>query len=203
MTIETDEPEAQADPAPVLPDEPSVAMALLGILMPPAGVLTYFMLRGVRPMRARSALRGAVAGLFFWVVWTIITPNGSRSRESAKRASCQSNLKQMGMAVKQYSQDNDDKLPDLGSAASIRAALERYAPAPEVFACLEGELPYQGNPALSLKKLDKVAAPATKVMFYCGEPAHLGGRNICYADGHVKWMKEERWQAVKGKSGIR
>jgi prepilin-type processing-associated H-X9-DG protein len=34
-----------------------------------------------------------------------------RARENARRASCQSNLKQIGLGMKQYSQDYDDKLP--------------------------------------------------------------------------------------------
>jgi prepilin-type N-terminal cleavage/methylation domain-containing protein/prepilin-type processing-associated H-X9-DG protein len=49
----------------------------------------------------------------------ILFPVFARARESARRASCQSNLKQIGLAIQQYSQDYDEKtLPaQLGSPA--------------------------------------------------------------------------------------
>jgi prepilin-type N-terminal cleavage/methylation domain-containing protein/prepilin-type processing-associated H-X9-DG protein len=41
----------------------------------------------------------------------ILFPVFSRARESARRASCQSNLKQIGLGFAQYSQDYDERLP--------------------------------------------------------------------------------------------
>lgn len=41
----------------------------------------------------------------------ILFPVFARARESARRASCQSNLKQIGMGYLQYTQDYDEKLP--------------------------------------------------------------------------------------------
>jgi prepilin-type processing-associated H-X9-DG protein len=41
----------------------------------------------------------------------ILFPVLARIRENARRASCQSNLKQMGLAVAQYLQDNDNRYP--------------------------------------------------------------------------------------------
>jgi prepilin-type N-terminal cleavage/methylation domain-containing protein/prepilin-type processing-associated H-X9-DG protein len=41
----------------------------------------------------------------------ILFPVFARARENARRASCQSNLKQLGLAFMQYSQDYDEKLP--------------------------------------------------------------------------------------------
>lgn len=42
----------------------------------------------------------------------ILFPVFARARENARRASCQSNLKQLGLAFIQYSQDYDEKMPD-------------------------------------------------------------------------------------------
>lgn len=39
----------------------------------------------------------------------------ARARENARRASCQSNLKQLGLGFQQYTQDYDEKLPNAGS----------------------------------------------------------------------------------------
>jgi prepilin-type N-terminal cleavage/methylation domain-containing protein/prepilin-type processing-associated H-X9-DG protein len=41
----------------------------------------------------------------------ILFPAFSRARENARRASCQSNLKQIGLATFQYIQDYDERLP--------------------------------------------------------------------------------------------
>jgi prepilin-type N-terminal cleavage/methylation domain-containing protein/prepilin-type processing-associated H-X9-DG protein len=49
------------------------------------------------------AIIGLLAALLF--------PVFARARENARRASCQSNLKQIGLAMHQYSQDYDDRYP--------------------------------------------------------------------------------------------
>ena len=41
------------------------------------------------------------------ILAAILFPVFSRARESARRASCQSNLKQIGLGYMQYSQDHD------------------------------------------------------------------------------------------------
>ena len=41
----------------------------------------------------------------------ILFPVFARARENARRSSCQSNLKQIGMAMLQYVQDNDERFP--------------------------------------------------------------------------------------------
>lgn len=45
------------------------------------------------------------------IIAAILFPVFARARENARRASCQSNLKQIGLGLLQYSQDYDEKLP--------------------------------------------------------------------------------------------
>ena len=45
------------------------------------------------------------------ILAAILFPVFARARENARRASCQSNLKQIGLGMMQYSQDYDEKLP--------------------------------------------------------------------------------------------
>lgn len=45
------------------------------------------------------------------ILAAILFPVFSRARENARRASCVSNAKQIGLAFMQYSQDNDEKFP--------------------------------------------------------------------------------------------
>lgn len=45
------------------------------------------------------------------ILAAILFPAFARARENARRASCQSNLKQIGLGFAQYSQDYDEKMP--------------------------------------------------------------------------------------------
>jgi prepilin-type N-terminal cleavage/methylation domain-containing protein/prepilin-type processing-associated H-X9-DG protein len=45
------------------------------------------------------------------ILAAILFPVFARARENARRASCQSNLKQMGLGIFQYTQDYDEKMP--------------------------------------------------------------------------------------------
>jgi len=45
------------------------------------------------------------------ILAAILFPVFARARENARRASCQSNLKQIGLGIFQYSQDYDEKFP--------------------------------------------------------------------------------------------
>src|SRR5262245_63205815 len=43
----------------------------------------------------------------------ILFPVFGRARENARRSACQSNLKQLGLGMMQYVQDNDERFPRL------------------------------------------------------------------------------------------
>src|SRR4029077_7258683 len=53
----------------------------------------------------------------------ILFPVFAKARENARRASCQSNLKQIGLGLIQYSQDYDEKLVSDGYGPSALADL--------------------------------------------------------------------------------
>jgi len=55
------------------------------------------------------------------ILAAILFPVFARARENARRASCLSNLKQLGLGIMQYTQDYDEKLPR--SANSYTTAL--------------------------------------------------------------------------------
>src|SRR5690242_9514672 len=50
------------------------------------------------------------------ILAAILFPAFARARENARRASCQSNLKQIGLGLAQYTQDYDEKLMNVGNA---------------------------------------------------------------------------------------
>ena len=54
------------------------------------------------------------------ILASILFPVFGRARENARRSSCQSNLKQIGLGVMQYAQDYDEGLPPVEWTASTR-----------------------------------------------------------------------------------
>ena len=54
------------------------------------------------------------------ILAAILFPVFQKVRENARRASCQSNLKQIGLAFVQYTQDADEKFPGFGSGNGDR-----------------------------------------------------------------------------------
>ena len=54
----------------------------------------------------------------------ILFPVFSRARENARRSSCQSNLKQIGLAITQYMQDYDEQMPIVVSEMTDQALVD-------------------------------------------------------------------------------
>lgn len=80
------------------------------------------------------------------ILAAILFPVFARARENARRASCQSNLKQIGLAVMQYTQDYDEKFPQAkveATASEVTAnnpygwadALQPYTKSVQLFQC--------------------------------------------------------------------
>jgi prepilin-type N-terminal cleavage/methylation domain-containing protein len=56
------------------------------------------------------------------ILAAILFPVFARARENARRASCQSNLKQIALGVFQYTQDFDEKFPRQGDDITLISA---------------------------------------------------------------------------------
>lgn len=88
-----------------------------------------------RVMKAFTFAEFLVVAVIFLGIAVIIFPTGGRSRENARRSSCQSNLKQIGLAVAQYMQDSNERYPmwqqgsdpARGWAASVQPYLKNVA----------------------------------------------------------------------------
>jgi prepilin-type N-terminal cleavage/methylation domain-containing protein/prepilin-type processing-associated H-X9-DG protein len=76
------------------------------------------------------------------ILAAILFPVFARAREGARRAACQNNLKQIGMAVHQYTGDNDERylLQQTGGVNSVTFVnvLQPYIKSTQVFVCPSG-----------------------------------------------------------------
>jgi len=78
------------------------------------------------------------------ILAAILFPVFARARENARRSSCQSNLKQIGLGVLQYSQDYDEKIVPVrwyydgntgGSHVPFSSLLQPYIKSAQLFKC--------------------------------------------------------------------
>jgi prepilin-type N-terminal cleavage/methylation domain-containing protein/prepilin-type processing-associated H-X9-DG protein len=90
------------------------------------------------------------------ILASILFPVFGRARENARRSSCQSNLKQIGLGIMQYTQDYDERLPgrtmgangSVAEANSWRRNLLPYTKSTQLFSCSSHSGPAAGTPGV-------------------------------------------------------
>ncbi|RYG65628.1 DUF1559 domain-containing protein, partial [bacterium] len=99
-----------------------------------------------RPAHGSGKIRSAFTLIELLVVIAIIAilaailfPVFGRARENARRSSCQSNLKQIGLGIMQYTQDYDERYPvrawPTDETMSWRRVTQPYIKSAQVFSC--------------------------------------------------------------------
>jgi prepilin-type N-terminal cleavage/methylation domain-containing protein/prepilin-type processing-associated H-X9-DG protein len=91
------------------------------------------------------------------ILAAILFPVFSRARENARRSSCQSNLKQIGLGVAQYTQDYDERyIPNQEArGATFVTVLQPYIKSTQLFICPSGsQTPSSDNSAANGTKTD-------------------------------------------------
>lgn len=77
----------------------------------------------------------------------ILFPVFARARENARRSSCQSNLKQIGLGLLQYIQDYDEKFPDASAFTGLPQNpgwsydIQTYVKSEQIFQCPSDTIP--------------------------------------------------------------
>ena len=165
--------------------------------------------------RSGGALKGkgyAIFGLtmpfitlfFGAMLLAILMPALGHTRQLAQRLICGENLRGLGIAVKIYANDYDNKIPDGSNWCSL---LERKVDVdPKQFICTSScgdDCSYAMNISVAGKDIDSV--PGDMVLVFESYPGcnqvgsiellntdnHKDGCNILFCDGHVEFVKTE------------
>ena len=93
-------------------------------------------IRGTRPAFTLIELLVVIA--IIAILAAILFPVFARARENARRSSCQSNMKQIGLGILQYAQDYDERLP-AGNVGNLcwgwAGPIYPYVKSSQIFAC--------------------------------------------------------------------
>jgi prepilin-type processing-associated H-X9-DG protein len=137
-------------------------------------------------MQATVAPTAILAGM--------LLPALNSAREKARRISCASNLKQIGLALKQYSMDHKDKFPAKDGAAGLEELRKQdYLPVPKIYVCPSSNTePAKPGQPLTEKNVSYIylggfdeMVPADTPLAFDKPGNHTKYVNVLFADGHV------------------
>jgi len=191
--------------------------SLVGVVLGVVG-LRRSRLRGKPLAGRRLALWGVATSTATLVIMpALLAPVFLRARESARKAECMSNLKQLALAVLMYANDYDERLP---LAKNWSDGIYPYVKNRAVFSCPDTpklKSGYAYNRSLEGMNPSELAnADSTVVLFESDkgwnaagggellptQPRHLGDDVLAFADGHVAArsrasVRELQWSAER------
>lgn len=126
----------------------------------------------------------------------MLIPALDSAREKSRRISCAGNIKQMGLALKQYAMDHKDKFPEADGVAGLEVLRkEQYLTNPNVYVCPStSQQPAQSGQPLSADNVSYVyfggfmeGADVVNIPLIFDRPGnHKRYVNVLFGDGHVE-----------------
>jgi prepilin-type processing-associated H-X9-DG protein len=141
------------------------------------------------------------------VMSAMLLPALSMARESARKISCTNNLKQIGLAVRMYSNVNDEKFPALDGAAGLeQLRSEGFLEYPPVFVCpTTSDTKAQKGQPLTEETVSYVyfggfnESDSVDIPIAFDKPGnHENYVNILFIDGHVKGYAGKSFDSCVG-----
>ncbi len=125
-----------------------------------------------------------------------------QAKSEAVNLQVESNLQDLGNALRSYADENGGKLPDMSSIETVKVALQDFVYDESVF-YHPGTLEfYQVNASLSTKNLNDLDNAMETVAFYEANSAADGTVGVVYADGFYQRIQPEDWEKVKQASKL-
>lgn len=158
--------------------------------------------------KAFSLIEALVVIAILAIGAAILFPTHCGSRENARRKSCASNLKQIGLAFLQYAQDANEKAPPVANASGgWSQLLQPYLKSPAIFHCpsADGDKTgatdyfYNARLAGTKGKLGTSAKPVFAIL--SGEGAADANADSNLSQFPDSWRKDESspaWRHLDG-----
>ena len=139
--------------------------------------------------------RVPTAGIRAMAAFIMVSPPVRQARSAAQRAACLSHLKQIGMAVTLYRQDNDQEMP-----ASLAEIVPDYLSSADVLVCPADQDPMKLGEDMKTSyhyvgRLGKAARAtnASRIIIAYEKPgSHLDRTNALFMDAHAESMTEQQ-----------
>lgn len=139
----------------------------------------------------------------------LLLPSISLARNKARSVDCKNNLRQLGLIIRIYADDNNERYPRINAIVTfptssrearnqvLRHLLEPLVQQPEIFRCKSddtdnfalGGASYEWNHKMNGKLIDSERRPndgIERVLLYDSEPRHSGEQNVVLEDGSTK-----------------
>ena len=127
---------------------------------------------------------------------SILLPAVSGAREKARQAHCINNLKQIGLAILMYANDNKDKFPAANGINGLQKLIDQEYIGINIFSCASKPAQYADGklstdcPYIYIGGIyEKVPANASNLPLAFEKPGYHKGVNkvnVLFADGHVE-----------------
>jgi prepilin-type processing-associated H-X9-DG protein len=120
----------------------------------------------------------------------MMLPALNTAREKARRVSCLSNLKQIGLACHVYADKHDGKFPPY-----LDVLFPDYLPDKKVLICPSASHEGKSGSSDYVYAAGGTTKAKDQILAYDNTGNHRGvGRNVLFTDGHVEWMMESTFQ---------
>ena len=143
---------------------------------------------------------GAITVLAILLGGFVVLPRLSCLREGARRMHCACNLRQIGLGLKQYAQDNNEQFPPY-----FDALYPDYVDSPKMFSCLRKPSKWQEIQRTGKVKPEYTSYvyvsglndtdPAGCILLYCRPGNHSQAFTyVTFLDTHTEWMSLEKFK---------
>jgi len=185
-------------------DAPYSIVALSYIsLLGPLILLSSFITSIIAAVK-KNSLKDILPLLLFLLMILLIgiSPHACVAREKARRISCASNLKQIGLGLKQYAVDFTDFFPPANGAAGMETLRSNnYITDYKLFTCLSTD--HKSGTGVEPLKEDACdyvyigglseSCSADSILAYDKPNNHWRYGNVLFVDGHVEGFKGSNW----------